>query len=485
MTDIHYKEIPRYLLQLTKSVHFRNPDSSIWEAIERVMYQSLHMFSNTELITIYTALGSRFPKLCSTQLRSQILKLLKDDFDALTVPELIAFICSQNNNNQVGLHNQIVETLKKRHKDILNFALNNKSQSEADTLANVFYAYMQERLPRSARKTRGIENDEIREAASILDLFLPRLTTSFNTITTEGLFRLCGALEASGIGELWEVYSRMERILLRDIQSFSTPLAVEFIRLMSRLNGGKSAATPEFWQRCQKMATDSSLTLEPHQAIELFQVLASQGVANAQVQKVLLPHVGKHFNQKHSQMRLLKTYLQGLMFAGVEDEQILKEAFIWVSKFPRYVPARFFSTFQQFRLYLEKRHPEWNYSFYDNRCYHAKTDFVPFRSVSKAKEGKLMQIYTLIGAADQLDMKIMYDWEGLYIVDISLFPHKVGAIIDYGDATEVVTNPKQTLKKKLLEENGWDLVEVKFEDFLRAPSEVAANLAKELREVST
>lgn len=482
--DIHYKEVPSFLLQLTKHLYFRNPESDLWEPVERVLYQSLHMFSNSDLISIYNALASMYPKLGSTQLRAQILKLLKDDFAALTIPEFIAFICSQVHNNQVTIHNSIVETLRKRQKEILIFAKNNKAESEADTLANCFYAYIVERIPKHARKTRGIEADPIKEAKDVLELFLPTLTQSLSTISTEALYRLCGALEASGIDELWELYTKIERVLLRDIQSLTPALAVDFMRLISRMNGGKSAASPEFWQRCQSMVIDGILQLQPNQAIEVFQVLSSQGLATPPVQKVLIPLSEKYLSSNPGNIRLLKSYLQALLFSTIEDEQTLKQAFIQVSKLSRYVPARYFSTFQQFRLHLEKRFPEWNYSFYDNRCYHAKTDFVPFRSINKAKEAKLLQVYNLLSSTDHLDMKMMYDWEGLYIVDISMFPHKVGALLDYGDTTEPVMNPKNTLRKRLLEENGWDLIEVKFTDFLKEPSKVAAHISKELREVN-
>lgn len=173
------------------------------------------------------------------------------------------------------------------------------------------------------------------------------------------------------------------------------------------------------------------------------------------------------------------------MFADIKSEDLLIEVLRTASRMPAYVPAKYISTFKQFKLHCIKAFPEWNYTFYDNRCYHGETDFVAFRSFNTIKEKQLLEIYSMINPDDQIDMRINYDWEQLYLVEIAMYPHPVGAIVDYEpvDFNDEFGNPKFELKKRLLEENGWSLHVVKYREFLKDPKGVTQEMVSELKKV--
>ena len=97
-----------------------------------------------------------------------------------------------------------------------------------------------------------------------------------------------------------------------------------------------------------------------------------------------------------------------------------------------------------------------------------------------------MDIYSFITKTDKLEMKAMYDWKNLYIVDFSMYPHQVGCIVQYDTANEEqfgIPDPQYKLKKKILQESGWDLIEVKYEEFKKDPKKTATFITEELKKV--
>jgi hypothetical protein len=76
---------------------------------------------------------------------------------------------------------------------------------------------------------------------------------------------------------------------------------------------------------------------------------------------------------------------------------------------------------------------------------------------------KLGKLFTMVNQNEALDVKMLFDWEGLYIVDLSLYPYQVGVVVDYEfrpliDEREC---PRLTLKKRLLKDAGWELIELR------------------------
>ena len=87
--------------------------------------------------------------------------------------------------------------------------------------------------------------------------------------------------------------------------------------------------------------------------------------------------------------------------------------------------------------------------------------------------------------ACQADIKMMFDWKGLYIVDFSMYPHLIGVVIDYEDSEPGKPEcPRLALKKRLLKEHGWDIVNLKYSDFQNDPKTVIKKVVDELNTVS-
>lgn len=91
-----------------------------------------------------------------------------------------------------------------------------------------------------------------------------------------------------------------------------------------------------------------------------------------------------------------------------------------------------------------------------------------------------------MGGNEQVDARLSYDWEGLYLIDISLYPHKVGVLIEYEDHLDIMDapDPRHEVKLRLLKENGWDVITVKYSDFAKNPSKVGKELVATLQEVT-
>lgn len=90
-----------------------------------------------------------------------------------------------------------------------------------------------------------------------------------------------------------------------------------------------------------------------------------------------------------------------------------------------------------------------------------------------------------MGGNTEVDARLSFDWEKLYLIDISLYPHKVGAIVEYEEANDILegTDPRHELKMRLLKENEWDVFSVKYSEFLKNPVQVAKSVVDTLKEV--
>ena len=77
--------------------------------------------------------------------------------------------------------------------------------------------------------------------------------------------------------------------------------------------------------------------------------------------------------------------MNAVLFANIEDEALLMQIVRTFSMMPYYAPLKYVSAYKQFRLHVTHRHPEWNYTYFDNRCYHALSDNYVHRSMNDMK----------------------------------------------------------------------------------------------------
>lgn len=202
--DVHYKELPRLIYRLSSSCNLRADKVGFWHEIERIVRRSLHLFSSTDLLTLSYAFSFRFPKICSTELRSQIEKLIVDEFKLLSVDELVFFMMCHVNHHKIQTFNMIEKTVKERLPEFVQQA----KERGPEVLVNLFYAYSLSRVPGHKRKTRGIEKDIKKEANSWLSLIDEPLRRDFGKLSTPAVYRLACALEMSGLGDVRELYWR-------------------------------------------------------------------------------------------------------------------------------------------------------------------------------------------------------------------------------------------------------------------------------------
>ena len=178
----------------------------------------------------------------------------------------------------------------------------------------------------------------------------------------------------------------MEKRILKEFATLPSELKVDFIRLMAQISFGSNGASLGFWEKIADIVASKSLPLNSHNAVYVFYALASVGKLRKDVQAILEPHLKQYLEGSKLNYRSLKYIIQGVLFADIKDEQLLIRIFRGFSRMNYYAPAKYYSTFKQFRLHLSNLFPEWNYSFYDNRLYHATAEFNPYRSMNQTKE---------------------------------------------------------------------------------------------------
>lgn len=178
----------------------------------------------------------------------------------------------------------------------------------------------------------------------------------------------------------------MEKRVLKEFSSLPTELKVDFIRLMAQISFGANGASLGFWDKIAALVASKSLALAPHHAVYVFYALASVGKLTKAVQPVLDPLLKQFLEHSKLNYRSLKYIIQGVLFANIKDEQLLIRVFRGLSRMSYYAPAKYYSTFKQFRLHVSTLFPDWNFTFFDNRLYHAAAEFNPFRSMNQTRE---------------------------------------------------------------------------------------------------
>lgn len=205
MSDLHHKELSRFVIKLVNECNWRGVSTSFWYQIEQILWKSLHLLNTTELLTIRYALTMKTPKLGSLDLRKQIDKLIEDEFKTISLDDFILYMMCQVNTPCLQKFEKIKETLRKRANEIKAVA----KEGRPDILANFFYAYCISRPKHHKRaKTRGAEPNMELEASQILDLFFDQLSADFSKLSTAAVYRLAFALEQSSLKDVRELYWR-------------------------------------------------------------------------------------------------------------------------------------------------------------------------------------------------------------------------------------------------------------------------------------
>jgi translation initiation factor RLI1 len=155
-------------------------------------------------MTLQYAFTFRYPKICSVDLRNQIEKLILDEFKLLSVDELIFFMMCNVNCQKIQLFDTIEKTVKARVNEIIQSA----KERGPEILVNLFYAYTLCRIPRHRRKTRGIENNPIKEANQWFTMFDEPIRKDFGKLSTPAVYRLASALEMCSLKDVNELYWR-------------------------------------------------------------------------------------------------------------------------------------------------------------------------------------------------------------------------------------------------------------------------------------
>lgn len=205
--DLHYKEIPRLVLRLGKTLFYRNDCCGVLHVIERVIHPSLHMFSPEDLLTLFYAMTFKSPKMFSLPLRNQIFKLIQDDFKHFSFHELQLYMCALSQNRKIPPFLTLLETLKTRKDDFIQHSRTSKNVS---FLINTFYLYLVCKIPANHRKTRGIDKDVLKETAEVLYFYLDEWIDRFDEIKQDKttIYRLVYSLKESKIPEINELYRR-------------------------------------------------------------------------------------------------------------------------------------------------------------------------------------------------------------------------------------------------------------------------------------
>jgi len=192
-------------------------------------------------------------------------------------------------------------------------------------------------------------------------------------------------------------------------------------------------------------------------------------------------------NDKRVNWAELQNIAFGLMYHNIEDIEILRAFVCNVSFRTKPVPVYYYKSIKFMRYYLKALSLDeelWNFTYYDNICYHAENDFNIMRMENASKKAEYANVNKVLRGELGIDTKFWVEWENLFILDFCLLPHKVAILIkmenDYIDYDKQYELPLIALKEKILKDHFWEVLVYDYHDINKMGNEKYEELKKEI-----
>ena len=457
---IHYKHYPNIALALAYQLRYKEDIAGIWANMETELFKVLHNVTTLEIVKLRYALGGFMPKGGSAKLHKAFIDILSNDLPGCGINELLhiyhAFRMSKNEVFHAKLFNEIITKGPAFVKD------------DPDLLANTIYTYMNCRLlARHKNKFREPDLDD-KEANRFLDKFVDLLEQNVKQMSIDSLCKLALSLSVLRVDLYGDIVLKIERTIVsrnNELDAFQT---ANIIYAFSKTNGFALAGRPSFYEAMEKNVIKFKDQFNSHEMSRIIYAFAARSLATNQLKNIVfLPWIKA--NLADANFVELANIAYSLMFMEVKDAEIWKAFAKTVNAQSLVCPLIYYKPLKLAEHYIHNLFPKWDLSLYQDTIFEASREFSTWRQQKSYEKLEYYDLSRIIIVDIGIDAHIWVEWENLLIVDYAILPNKVGILLQKKSDSlpfSKEASPRHLLKQKILEINGWRILNIEHESFL-------------------
>jgi len=469
----NYRLFPNIAMFLSCNLRYKEDFAGVWEAMEQELFKVLHNMSSIEIAKLKFALGGSFPKAGSPKLHRALLDLAREDLNGMNASELLHTFHAFRLLAKDRIYTKIVDQFMKRGQTLV--------KGDPDAVANLLYTYANCRQKKHQRLVKRDPIEELREANALLDQLLPEIEEAIPKMSLEALTRLSITMLLVRTKDYNDIIIKIDRTIRKKAAELDAFQTANIIYAFSKMNEGLSGGKAELFQELEKNVLKFKSEFNDLELSRIFYAYAKRGLLSKDLsEKVIMPWVKQ--NISNFNYAELANIAYSLMFIGNTDKELWRSFMKNVSTQKHRCPIIHYQPLKYARIYVEAIAPEWDFSYYEDTCFEAERYFNVLRQNKFEDDPYLAALNSALKWDLQYEeIKMYVEWENLFIIDFAVISHKFAILIRRPEACleNKEATPLFNLRKKLLEVNGWTVMDLDWNSYSEMGPEVRNAWLKE------
>jgi len=383
-----------------------------------------------------------------------------EDLNAASASELMHLFHAFRLLAKDRIYSKIVEQILTKGKVFI--------KNDPELLSNLLYTYANCRQKKHQRPKYRDPIGELRESHQLLETFLPEIEQSIPVMSLDGLVRLSLTVMLMRTTVFNDIIVKIERAVKKKVGELDAFQTANFIYAFSKMNDGIGAGKNSFYEELEKNVIKFKDQFNDLEKSRIFYAYANRALVSKDLkEKVILPWLEE--NMESLNYTELANVAYGLMFIESTDKELWRKFARNISSQKYRCPVNLYAPIKIARYYLDMHYPQWDYSFYEDTCFEAERYFNTTRLSAQASNGEYIAFNkVLLHDVVDTDFRFWVEWDNLFIIEFAKPQNKFGIILKKERDCLPGTNeakPLFKLRKKILENNGWLILEVDWKAF--------------------
>lgn len=476
--QLNFKEIPAIAMALTYELGYKIDHFRLWETIVDQCNKSLHQFTIVELIKIRFATACTYPKVGNPLFHRKILDLVSQELHVLQISELLHAMYAFRHLKQDLILSKIMAEITSRKKQI----------KSADMYGQTLYTFAISQIPeaRNYQKKREMSNKQMAE--KVVDTFLGDILNAVAAMTAEGLVLMSLGLlllRTESYGDvLLRVQTRVLQLIEQQPDAITAKHAYHLVYAFGKMNLSQGFGSDLFYQR---LYTYIQKHWESYSNLEKSRIFYSyshmQQLSGKELEVRFLPWVRQGMPQfRYNELHHI---LFGLMYNNITEKEIWKQFVHNVCSQQLVVPIVNYFPVKLSKYYMKMLFPKWNLQPFDQACHDAEVHFNIMRTRNSYQTKEFNDLCLVLYKKFEVNVKLLLEYENLFIIDFVILPQKVAIMQQtkrFSHWNSSAPLPIFQLKCRILENEGWKVVPVNWQEFLSETEDQSARLLKSIED---
>ena len=459
--------------------------ANLWEIIRKELEFNFHILSFRQKCRALYSLIGKFPKKCSFTLRKKIIKnLIKQDFNGLSIEELMMFrTATRNEKKDDDCYRLYNINILKRKKQI--------SQTDPDlgTPIDVLYTFYNCRLASRDRKLLTHKKEEEEEELEYWNVLSPMIYGRIPLLSVSGLMRMLSCLEMRKL----ELGNEFYYLIVKRFMEIKNEMAIDeylhFVDAFSRLRHNSGIGDENIWNAIGKdIEAKMKEITEIDSDFILFRLFKNLNFQNQISESAFYKYYVKRISSFLTSSKNLNWNCLHELAAAIplfensfpknkEIKKIIKEftRCLCLQNHPSSYRQHYF--LKMYRQLIETKYPEWDLSNMDISGYHAEIEYSPWKIKDMLLSLELKELISIIQVQD-IDLTPLVCFENSFMIDLANEEFKYAVLLKTKenvtssskgfleiDSSKGELRADKKIQKLILESKDWHVIEIDYDEF--------------------